>query len=237
MTRPCVDGLYRLGRLLSRIFIPTFGSIRVEGREHVPRHGPLLVAANHQSNADPPVIVYAIPRPVFFMAKRELFAGRVISRLLRALHVYPVNRDGRDMDALRWSLQTLESGRALLVFPEGTRSPGGLREGTDGLAYLALRSGAPILPVAITGTERIRGMFRIAFHFQRLQVVIGKPFTPAAPDKGAGRESMREVTQRVMEEIAALLPPGYRGVYAATPDEDAHPEGEPPPGPGDSLDR
>ena len=218
MNRPRVDGLYRLGRLLSRIFIPTFGSIRVEGREHVPRHGPLLVAANHQSNADPPVIVYAIPRPVFFMAKRELFAGPVISGLLRALHVYPVDRDGRDMDALRWSLQTLESGRALLLFPEGTRSPGGLREGTDGLAYLALRSGVPILPVAITGTERIRGMLRIAFHFQRLRVVIGKPFTPAAPEKGAGRESMREVTQRVMEEIAALLPPGYRGVYAATPE-------------------
>ena len=233
MNRPCVDGLYRLGRLLSRIFIPTFGSIRVVGREHVPRQGPLLVAANHQSNADPPVIVYAIPRPVFFMAKRELFAGRVISRLLRALHVYPVNRDGRDMDALRWSLQTLESDRALrevlmeeiAVFPEGTRSPGGLREGTDGLAYLALRSGVPILPVAITGTERIRGMLRIAFHFQRLQVVIGKPFTPATPEKGAGRESMREVTQRVMEEIAALLPPGYRGVYAATPDEEAHSTG------------
>ena len=200
--------------MLSRIFIPTFGSIRVTGREHVPRDGPLIIVANHQSNADPPVMVYAVPRPVFFMAKRSLFWGPIVSYLLRAVHVYPVDRDGRDVDALKWALHTLNSGKALLVFPEGTRSPGGLRKATDGLAYLALSSGAPVLPVAITGTERIPGMFRIAFHFQRLHVAIGEPFVLPRSEGRVNREQLRAATEEVMNRIAALLPLPYRGAYA-----------------------
>ena len=214
MTGSPFDCWYRLGRLLSRVFIPTFGSIRVTGREHVPQGGPLIIVANHQSNADPPVVVYAIPRPVYFMAKRSLFRGPVVSYLLRAVHVYPVNRDGRDVDALKWALRTLDSGKALLVFPEGTRSPGGLRRATDGLAYLALSSGAPVLPVGITGTERIRGMFRIAFHFQRLHVTVGEPFTLPRSGERIDREQLQAATGEVMRRIAALLPPSYRGAYA-----------------------
>ncbi len=214
MTGSPFDCWYRLGRALSRIFIPTFGSISVTGQEHVPRTGPLIVVANHQSNADPPVMVYAVPRPIFFMAKRSLFWGPVVSYLLRAVHVYPVDRDGRDTDALRWAQRTLDSGKALLIFPEGTRSPGALRKATDGLAYLALSSGAPVLPVAITGTERIRGMFRIAFHFQRLRVAIGEPFTLARAEGRLNRVQLGQATDEVMGRIAALLPPSYRGAYA-----------------------
>ena len=216
MTGSPFDCWYRLGRVLSRIFIPTFGSIRVTGREYVPQGGPLIIVANHQSNADPPVMVYAIPRPVFFMAKRSLFWGPVISYLLRAVHVYPVDRDGRDVDALKWALRTLNSGMALLIFPEGTRSPGALRKATDGLAYLALSSGAPVLPVGITGTERIRGMFCIAFHFQRLRVAIGEPFTLPRPEGRLDRALLQSATEEVMSRIAALLPPSYRGAYAGS---------------------
>ena len=218
MTGSPFDCWYRLGRVLSRIFIPTFGSIQVSGRERVPRSGPLIIVANHQSNADPPVMVYAIPRAVFFMAKRSLFWGPVVSYLLRAVHVYPVDRDGRDTDALRWAQRTLDSGKALLIFPEGTRSPGGLRKATDGLAYLALSSGAPVLPVAITGTERIRGMFRIAFHFQRLRVAIGEPFTLPRTEGRLSRAQLGQATDEVMGRIAALLPPSYRGAYAENAD-------------------
>ena len=214
MTGSPFDCWYRLGRVLSRIFIPTFGSIRVLGQEHVPRTGPLIIVANHQSNADPPVMVYAVPRPIFFMAKRSLFWGPVLSYLFRSVHVYPVDRDGRDMDALRWAQRTLDSGKALLVFPEGTRSPGGLRRATDGLAYLALSSGAPVLPVAITGTEHIRGMFRIAFHFQRLHVTIGEPFLLQRSEGRLDRTQLQAATGEVMARIAALLPEAYRGVYA-----------------------
>ena len=216
MTGSPFDCWYRLGRVLSRIFIPTFGSITVTGQERVPRDGPLIIVANHQSNADPPVMVYAVPRPVFFMAKRSLFWGPMVSYLLRAVHVYPVDRDGRDMDALRWAQRTLESGRALLIFPEGTRSPGALRKATDGLAYLALSSGAPVLPVGITGTERIRGMFCIAFHFQRLRVTIGEPFTLPRGEGRLDRAQLQAATGEVMDRIAAVLPPEYRGVYAGS---------------------
>lgn len=219
MRRPRIDCLYRLGRLLSRIFLPTFGSIRVTGRENIPAAGPLIIAANHQSNADPPVLVYAVPRPINFMAKRSLFANAVVSRFFRALHVYPVDRDGRDVDALRWARRTLSGGGALLIFPEGTRSPGALSEASDGLAYLALSSGAPVLPVAITGTERIGAMLRIPFHFQRLRVNVGEPFTLPATGGRIDRAALRAGTNEVMERVAALLPPSYRGAYASPADE------------------
>ena len=224
MTGSPFDCWYRLGRVLSRIFIPTFGSITVTGRERVPGEGPLIIVANHQSNADPPVMVYAVPRPIFFVAKRSLFWGPIVSYLLRSVHVYPVDRDGRDMDALRWAQRTLSDGKALLVFPEGTRSPGALRKATDGLAYLALSSGAPVLPVAITGTERIRGMFRIAFHFQRLRVAIGEPFTLPREEGRLDRTQLQAATDEVMRRIAELLPEAYRGAYAEDAGDGGTPE-------------
>lgn len=214
---PRIDLWYRFGRLLSKMFIPTFGSIEVVGRENLPKSGPLIIACNHQSNADPPIIVYGIDRPVYFMAKRGLFAGPVASYFLRSVHVYPVDRDGRDIDALRWAQGQLAQDRALLVFPEGTRSPGGLREGTDGLTYIALRTGAPVLPVAITGSELIPNMFRTPFHFKRLKVVIGEPFTLPPVEGRIARAELHRLTGRVMSRIAALLPPGYRGVYGGDP--------------------
>ena len=209
-----LDFWYRLGRLLARIFIPVFGRIEVMGRGNVPPYGPLIIAVNHQSNADPPVLVYAIARPMWFMAKRGLFSNRLNAYFMRAAHVHPIDRDGRDLEALGWAQETLGADRALVLFPQGTRSPGALSEGTDGLAYIALRSGAPILPVAITGTEHIRGMAKIAFHFKRLKVVIGEPFTLPVVEGRLGREVLHSLTNDVMERIAALLPPRYRGVYA-----------------------
>ena len=225
MSRPRIDCLYRLGRLLSRIFLPTFGSIRVAGRENVPAAGPLIIAANHQSNADPPVLVYAVSRPINFMAKRSLFANAFVSFFFRMLHVYPVDRDGRDVDALRWALRMLDAGEALLIFPEGTRSPGALSEASDGLAYLALASGAPVLPVGIAGTERIGAMLRIPFHFQRLSVNVGEPFTLPAPDGRIDRAALRAGTNAIMERVAALLPPSYRGAYASPVATEDAPEG------------
>lgn len=214
MSRRGLDFWYRLGRLLARTLIPTFGRIEVVGRENVPPYGPLIVAPNHQSNADPGVLVYAISRPLWWMAKRELFSNPLNAYFMRAVHVHPIDRDGRDLEALAWAQETLAADRALVLFPQGTRSPGALTEASDGATYIALRSGAPILPVAITGTERIRGVAKIAFHFQRLRVVIGEPFTLPVMEGRLEREVLHSLTDQVMERIAALLPPEYRGVYA-----------------------
>ncbi|MDA1036632.1 MAG: lysophospholipid acyltransferase family protein [Chloroflexi bacterium] len=213
MKIPRIDALYRFGRFTSKVFLPTFGSMEVVGLKNVPRDGALLIACNHQNYADPAVLVYAIDRPIWFMAKRSLFRGRFLSFFFRNVHVFPVDRDGRDFEALRWAQETLDKGRALVVFPEGTRSPGALKRGQDGLAYIALRTGATILPVAITGTEGISPMLRMPFHFQKLNVVIGEPYT-LPPAQRIDRALLESVTIRIMRSIATLLPPGYRGAYA-----------------------
>ena len=214
MRRPRIDGWYRFGRLLAKIFLPTFGSMEVVGRENLPRHGPLLIACNHQSDSDPAVLVYAIDRPIWFMAKRELFAGPIASYFLRSVHVFPVDRDGRDFEALHWAQDVIDRDRALLIFPEGTRSPGALKPGTDGLAYIALRTGVPIVPIAITGTELVPRMIRTPFHFRKLKAVIGEPFTLPPVQGRIDRALLQSMTHRIMASIAALLPPSHRGAYA-----------------------
>ena len=107
-----IDFWYRLGRGAARVLIPTFGHIEVVGRENVPPYGPLIIAPNHQSNADPPVLVYAIARPLWWMAKRELFSNPLSAYLMRGVHVHPINRDGRDLEALAWAQETLAADRA-----------------------------------------------------------------------------------------------------------------------------
>ncbi len=209
------DGWYKAAKLLARVMMPTFGRIEVEGVENVPPFGPLIIAANHQSNADPPVLVHAFPRPIWFVAKRGLFVTPPVRYILRRLHAYPVDRDGRDLDAVRWAMEQTAKDRALLVFPEGTRSPGALVSGEDGLAYLALRTQAPIIPVGVTGTERINNYVRVAFPLTRVKVAIGEPFTLPVVEGRLPRAALHSMTQTIMERIAALLPPAYRGVYGA----------------------
>lgn len=220
MERPRIDLVYRTGRLLSRIFLPTFGSIEVEGRHNVPKTGPLLIATNHQSYSDPAVLVYAVDRPLWWMAKRSLFKGPVLSWFFRSVHVFPVDRNGQDLAALARAQQVLDQGKALLIFPEGTRHPGGLGKGHDGLAYIALRSGVPLLPLAITGTEKIPHVGRTPFHFQRLKAVIGEPYT-LPQSKRIDRELLQAMTRRIMVSIAELLPPEYRGEYSSAVEESA----------------
>jgi len=212
---PRFDVFYRMGRFTAKVFLPTFGSLEIVGLENVPKEGPLLVVCNHQSDADPPVLIGAINRPLWFMAKRTLFKGPFLSFFFKKVHVFPVDRDGRDVEALHWAQVVLGNKRALVIFPEGTRSPGALCRGQDGLAYLALRTGAPIVPVAITGTEGIKHMLCMPFHFQKLRVVIGECYN-LEPAKRINRALLESVTTQVMRSIAELLPPSYRGVYATS---------------------
>ena len=207
-----IDFWYRLGRGAARVLIPTFGHIEVVGRENVPPYGPLIIAPNQQSNADPPVLVYAIARPLWWMAKRELFSNPLSAYLMRGVHVHPINRDGRDLEALAWAQETLAADRALVLFPQGTRSPGALSEGGDGLTYIALRSGAPILPVAITGTEKFP-LWRILFPLGRMKASIGPPFTLPIIEGRPSREVMSSLLDMVMRRVADQLPPEYRGAY------------------------
>lgn len=220
MKKPRIDFLYRSGRFLSKVFLPTFGRMTVEGRENMPKTGPVLIASNHQSYTDPAVLIYSVDRPMWWMAKRSLFKQWFVGWFLRNVHAFAVEREGQDLGALARAQELLDQGHALLIFPEGTRFPGALGKGHDGIAYLALRTGVPIVPLAITGTEQIPSILRTFFHFQKLKAVIGKPYTLPA-SKRIDRSLLQEMTERVMISIAELLPPEYRGVYRDAVDENA----------------
>jgi 1-acyl-sn-glycerol-3-phosphate acyltransferase len=130
--------------------------LRIEGASNVPRSGPVVVAMNHESALDIPLIVVACPRWIMFMAKKELYKNAVVSWWLRALGGFRVDRDRFDLRAVRVSLSVLRTGRVLGMYPEGTRSPGELLPFLEGAAWVALLTGAPIVPCAISGTERTR---------------------------------------------------------------------------------
>lgn len=130
--------------------------LRIDGASNVPRSGPVVVAMNHESALDIPLIVVACPRRIVFMAKKELFKNAFLSWWLRGLGGFRVDRDRFDLRAVRIALAVLRDGKVLGMYPEGTRSPGELLPFLDGAAWVALLAGAPIVPCAISGTERTR---------------------------------------------------------------------------------
>ncbi|HEX6971434.1 MAG TPA: lysophospholipid acyltransferase family protein, partial [Limnochordia bacterium] len=130
--------------------------VRVEGLENLPRQGSLILAANHASYIDPPLLGAATPRRLYFMAKRELFTIPLFGALIRRFGAFPVRRGALDRQAIRSALELLARGEAVVLFPEGTRHrSGGLLPGQQGVAMLASRSGAPIVPVGLVGTRRL----------------------------------------------------------------------------------
>ena len=205
--------LYALGKGYGRFCFSTFVRWEVEGREAAPPNGRLLVVANHLANPDTPVLVAAIPRKVHFLAHEGLFHNPIAAAAFRSWGVHPLTRQGKDFAAMRWALQSLEREEAVGLFPEGTRSPEGMRKALSGIAYIAMKSQAPILPVGITGTEKIPGYWRIAFAFHKIRVTIGSPFTLPTVEGRLDRPVLDSLTELIMLRIAALLPEGYRGVY------------------------
>lgn len=191
--------------------------LQVVDARNMPRGGPVIVVANHLHNFDPIVVNAALPRPVFYMGKRELFAHPLLGWVIRQFGAFPVNRAAIDRAALRQALALLDEDLVVGLFPEGTRSTtGALGAVHPGVALLALQSGAPILPVGVTGTEHLpfdaKAARRAGRGRWRVRVVVGKPFTLPPPRPGA-RGNLAAATDRIMREVAALLPPAYRGVY------------------------
>lgn len=190
--------------------------VEIVGREHVPRRGPLIVASNHLNNADPPIIAAALPRRAVFMAKREMFSWPVLSWLFKAFGAFPVRRGEADLQAMRHAMLRLEQGMALMMFPEGTRSRDArLHRGHPGTAVLAMKTGAPILPVAIYGTEDVRWpwLFVRPLGIRYVRVTIGEPFFLPKVDR-VTTKTAEEYTDLIMRRVAALLPERYRGEYA-----------------------
>jgi glycerol-3-phosphate dehydrogenase (NAD(P)+) len=146
------------------------------GREHIPAEGPVILAANHRSFLDPFVIAVMARRPIYYVAKKELFVNRPIAWLLGALGAFPIDRHGGDEGAMVTARRILERGEGVLIFPEGTRiRPGALGRPKRGVGRLALETGVPVVPIAVHGTEAVRNGWRIRPHKVRIRA--GAPLT------------------------------------------------------------
>jgi 1-acyl-sn-glycerol-3-phosphate acyltransferase len=205
--------------------------VRVEGAvDALPVEGPVIFASNHASNLDVPVIASSLMprtgRRWQWLGKRELFDWPVVGTIAVRGGVHAVDRDAGDVDAYRLAKRILDGGHALFVFPEGTRSRDGvLQRARDGAAVLALRTGAPIVPLGIAGSfERWPRGQRVPHPGGHVTVRAGEPFRLAdeLPDGLDRRAAVPVATDLIMRRIAELLPPGQRGVYGG-PNEDPVP--------------
>jgi 1-acyl-sn-glycerol-3-phosphate acyltransferase len=204
---------YYVGRVIARLILVLFTRFEVKGKENVPRHGAVLVSANHLNLADPPVLAMSLGRVCIFMAKEELFRSAFSRYFVSRFGAFPVHRARLDREALRQAESVLSKGRALIMFPEGGRSDGRLQSAFTGAALIARRAGVPVLPVGITGTDKMRGTGWI-FRRPRITVNIGIPFRLPASTGKTRRAELVEHTNTIMERIAGLLPAEYRGHYA-----------------------
>ena len=163
----------------------------------VPASGPVLLVSNHVSVLDPPLIGGAAPRPLVFMAKEELFRVPLFGRLIRALNARPVRRDGSDVRALKAALAVLAEGHAMLVFPEGTRGEegGALREGKPGVGMLAVLSGAPVVPVFVSGSGAALPRGRALPRPTKVRVSFGPPLTFKDVGKDVGKDVSKDVSK------------------------------------------
>jgi 1-acyl-sn-glycerol-3-phosphate acyltransferase len=187
---------YGFARFVCGLIFRLVWRMRVSGAGNVPLTGPLIVACNHVSYLDPPALGVALPRPVDYMAKQELFRIPLLGPLIVALHAFPVDRSRGDGAAIKRAVGVLRTGAALGIFPEGTRNKDGTVRPQSGVALLHYLTGAPILPAYLQGTGRARRLAQIS-------VVFGEPVSFRTGEK-ASREDMAKWTDEIMRGIYAL---------------------------------
>lgn len=203
---------YWLGYHLSRILARLFFGFRILHRERMIQYGPVILAMNHQSYLDPPLAGNTSDRPIYFLAKKSLLKAPVLGPILPKLNVIPVELEGTDRSALKALVRILRSGNAVLVFPEGSRSPdGNLQPALPGLGLVIAKTRAPVVPMRIFGAFDawpIGGKLRLR---RPITIVVGEPiyFSEADLERG-GREAYSNLSRRVMDAIAALQLPSAK---------------------------
>lgn len=190
---------YAITKIIFKILFKIFLRMEVSGKENIPAEGPMIIASNHLSLLDPPVLGTAATRKVNFMAKQELFVP-VLGDIYKALGAFPVRRGGADRAAIKHGLDILENGNALAIFPEGTRSKTGkLGKAEPGALMLAGKAHAVIVPACVSGTD-IKRCGRL---WPKVKVAFGKPmYFPQ--DKPVNKEVLKELTDELMQRIAEL---------------------------------
>lgn len=196
-------------RLLLTIILKPLFRYEVRGRHNIPKSGPVILAVNHVSYLDPVIVAVAIgPRPINFMAKSELLKIPVFGALLKALNTFPVKRGLADKGAIAHSLKLLSNGEVLLIFPEGTRirnNNGQLGKPYPGVTSIALKTGAPIVPIGLVGTGKVLPDGKKLLRFPKLRVRIGEAMQVEKASAADRKEKEAELTRKVMEELEKLI--------------------------------
>lgn len=195
-----VNYFYTFGKFLFWLSFKTFWRLRVYGHENIPKEGGVIVAANHCSFSDPPLLGSAIKRQAYYMAKEELFRIPIFGKILRKVNVFPVKRREADLLALKKAKRLLEESKLVILFPEGTRNrTGNLLRGKPGIGILAIWTGVPIVPALIRNTNRL-------IHFPRLEVRFAPPlyFSDSRDNHPKDREYYQKITDEVMQKISEL---------------------------------
>jgi 1-acyl-sn-glycerol-3-phosphate acyltransferase len=204
---PGTGSLQRLGKIVTGPFIRWYCRLRVHGLEHIPATGPVIIAANHRSLWDVPIHAVVCPRPITFMAKRELYKGPLTAWFFRVLGGFPVNRATFDIRAVDSALAVLEEGSVLGLYPEGTRSLSGeMLPFLEGAAWIALRSGVSIVPSGISGTGKVLppGSKKPWFG-KRVVVQFGPPIPiEREDDRKVRREKAEAITKQLLAAITEL---------------------------------
>jgi len=183
-----------------KIVFSIFYRVKIIGKENLPKTGPIILCANHNSELDMFFIGYKLKRLVHYMAKEELFRNRIASGVMKWLGAFPVKRGRADVEAIRTSLRILENGEILGIFPEGTRMKKKAANSVrvkPGVALIANKSGAPIIPVAVSGKYK---------PFSKIKIVFGKPFNVEFDkDKKYSNKELVEVTKSIMSKVYKLM--------------------------------
>jgi 1-acyl-sn-glycerol-3-phosphate acyltransferase len=204
--------LRRLAVPILRVLFRLLTKVKVQGQENVPKKGAVIIAINHLGHLDAPLVVAFAPREVEGIALADLYKVPFTGQLLRLYGTIPVHRDEFDRKVIQSSLEVLAQGKALALAPEARRSPSkALEKARNGVAYLAMKAQVPVIPTAITGTEdAVEKLLR--FRRPRLSLTFGKPIYP--PPFSRDKALIESFTEKIMREIASLLPPQYRGYYS-----------------------
>ena len=194
-----IDVVHDCGYWTCRVLYPLLIRVRAWGVCNVPRRGGVLLASNHQSFFDPPLVGIPLPRRSRYMARRSLFDVPVLGWLIAGIGAFPVARTGVDRDAMRMAVDVMRGGDSLVIFPEGTRTPDGeVKPFAGGFALLAARARVPIVPVAIHGAFEAWPRHRRLPRTGRVHVAYGEPVGPPGQGKGACREVADVVWRRVV---------------------------------------
>lgn len=190
-------GFYKFIKALVSIIFRMVFRIKIEGKENLPKDGKVILCSNHINILDPVMLAIAVPRPIVFMAKKEVFENKILNKIFTKMGAFPVDREGSDLSAIRNSLKTLKEDKILGIFPEGTRVKEiNLDSVKPGIGLIAIKGKAPVIPIYIDSKYNI---------FGKVNIIIGKPIgLDEYYGQKLGNEDYKDISKDIMQSIYLL---------------------------------